>query len=169
MSNEKLNSCTFLSSDSFAYWFTCKYEVRCWLYMHHMGIAMFRSICCFAECHYNTSQLKQYATGLHGEQHQWDFQNNADNKHSDLCMHDWCKNEHVKPVTDEQVFYDKFLSDKFYLLVCTRNFDKFFYDKCTCHRKNCQTTNFVRLYGYGSTKKTCQSNLSIWCDWPAGY
>jgi hypothetical protein len=26
--------------------------------------------------------------------------------------------------TDEQVFYDKFLCDKFYLLVCTRNFDK---------------------------------------------
>ena len=78
----------------------------------------------------------------------------------------------LKPVTDEQVFYDKFLCDKFYLLVCTRNFDKFFYDKCTCskasmlafeqvhfHRKNCQSTHFVRLYG--STKKTCQSNLSI--------
>jgi hypothetical protein len=25
---------------------------------------------------------------------------------------------HIKPVTDEQVFYDKFLCDKFYLLVC---------------------------------------------------
>ena len=36
-----------------------------------------------------------------------------------------------KPVTDEQVFYVKFLLDKFYLLVCTRNFDNFFYDKCT--------------------------------------
>ena len=36
-----------------------------------------------------------------------------------------------KPLTDEQVFYDKFLCDKFYLLVCTRNFDSFFYDKCT--------------------------------------
>ena len=33
----------------------------------------------------------------------------------------------VKPVTDERVFYDKFLCDKFYLLVCTRNFDNFFY------------------------------------------
>ena len=32
-------------------------------------------------------------------------------------------------------------------------------NKCTCHRKNCQSTNFVRLYG--STKKTCQSNLRI--------
>ncbi len=78
----------------------------------------------------------------------------------------------VKPVTDEQVFYDKFLCDKFYLLVCTRNFDNFFYDKCTCskasmlafeqvylssHRKNCQSTNFARLYG--STKKTCKSKL----------
>jgi hypothetical protein len=31
----------------------------------------------------------------------------------------------VKPVKDEQVFYDKFLCDKFYLLVCTRNFDNF--------------------------------------------
>jgi hypothetical protein len=38
---------------------------------------------------------------------------------------------YLKPVTDEQVFYDKFLCDKFYLLVCTRNFDKFLYDKCT--------------------------------------
>ena len=38
----------------------------------------------------------------------------------------------LKPVTDEQVFYDKFLCDKFYLLVCTRNFDNFFNDKCTC-------------------------------------
>jgi hypothetical protein len=40
----------------------------------------------------------------------------------------------LKPVTDEQVFYDKFLCDKFYLLVCTRNFDNFFYDKCTCSK-----------------------------------
>ncbi len=40
----------------------------------------------------------------------------------------------IKPVTDEQVFYDKFLCDKFYLLVCTRNFDNFFYDKCTCSK-----------------------------------
>jgi hypothetical protein len=39
--------------------------------------------------------------------------------------------ERIKPVTEEQVFYDKFLCDKFYLLVCTRNFDNFFYDKCT--------------------------------------
>ena len=30
-------------------------------------------------------------------------------------------------------------------------------NKCTCHRKNCQSTNFARLYG--STKKTCQSKL----------
>jgi hypothetical protein len=73
----------------------------------------------------------------------------------------------------EQVFYDKFLCDKFYLLVCTRNFDKFLYEKYICSkasmlaRKNCQSTNFVRLYG--STKKTCQSNLSIWCDWSACY
>ncbi len=40
----------------------------------------------------------------------------------------------LKPVTDEQVFYDKFLCDKFYLLVCTRNFNIFFYDKCTCSK-----------------------------------
>ena len=26
----------------------------------------------------------------------------------------------LKPVTDEQVFYDKFICDKFYLLVCIR-------------------------------------------------
>jgi hypothetical protein len=31
-----------------------------------------------------------------------------------------------------QSFYDEFLCDKFYLIVCTRNFDNFFYDKCTC-------------------------------------
>ena len=37
--------------------------------------------------------------------------------------------EQLKPVTDEQVFYDKF-----YLFVCTRNFDNFFYDKCTCSK-----------------------------------
>ena len=30
--------------------------------------------------------------------------------------------------------YDKFLCDKFYLLVCTRKFDNFFYDKCTCSK-----------------------------------
>ena len=30
-------------------------------------------------------------------------------------------------------------------------------NKCTCHRKNCQSTNFARLSG--STKKTCQSKL----------
>ncbi len=42
--------------------------------------------------------------------------------------------DRVKPVTDEQVFYDKFLCDKFYLLVCTRNFDIFFYDKCSCSK-----------------------------------
>jgi hypothetical protein len=34
--------------------------------------------------------------------------------------------------TDEQVFYDKFLCDKFTLLVCTSHFANFFYDKCTC-------------------------------------
>jgi hypothetical protein len=54
----------------------------------------------------------------------------------------------IKPVTDEQVFYDKFLCDKFYLLVCTRNFDNF----------ALVIEKIVRLYG--STKKTCQSNLS---------
>ena len=89
----------------------------------------------------------------------------------------------LKPLSDERVFYDKFLCDKF---LC----DKFFcssvratltffsmtsalaqklacqlLNKCTCHRKTCQSTNFARLYG--STKKTCQSNLSILCDWPA--
>ncbi len=40
----------------------------------------------------------------------------------------------LKPLIDERVFYDKFLCDKFYLLVCTRNFDNFFYDKCTCSK-----------------------------------
>ena len=45
----------------------------------------------------------------------------------------------LKPVTDEQVFYDKFICDKFYLLVCTRNFDNFFYDKCTCSKASMLT------------------------------
>jgi hypothetical protein len=40
----------------------------------------------------------------------------------------------LKPVTDEQVFYDKFLCDKLFLLVCACNFDNFFYDKCTCSK-----------------------------------
>ena len=29
----------------------------------------------------------------------------------------------VKPVTDEEIFYDKFSYDKFYLLVCIGNFN----------------------------------------------
>lgn len=40
----------------------------------------------------------------------------------------------VKPLTDEQIFYDKFLYGKFYLLVCARNFANFFFDKCTCSK-----------------------------------
>ena len=52
----------------------------------------------------------------------------------------------IKPVTDEQVFYDKFLCDKFYLLVCTRNFDKFFYDKlCTCSKASMLAFEQVHL------------------------
>ena len=72
----------------------------------------------------------------------------------------------LKPVTDEQVFYQKFCG-KFYLLVCIRNFDNFCCDKYTkasmlafeqVYLSHCQSTNFARLYG--STKKTCQSNLN---------
>jgi hypothetical protein len=44
-----------------------------------------------------------------------------------------------------QVFYDKFLCDKFYLLVCTRNFDKFFYDKCTCSKASMLAFEQVHL------------------------
>ena len=51
----------------------------------------------------------------------------------------------LKPVTDDQVFYDKFLCDKFYLLVCTRNFDKFFYDKCTCSKASMLAFEQVHL------------------------
>ena len=41
----------------------------------------------------------------------------------------------IKAVADEQVFYDEFsVCDKFYLLVCTRSFDIFFYDKRTCSK-----------------------------------
>ena len=50
-----------------------------------------------------------------------------------------------KPVTDEQVFYDKFLCDKFYSLVCTRNVDKFFYDKCTCSKASMLAFEQVHL------------------------
>ena len=42
----------------------------------------------------------------------------------------------LKPVTDEQVFYDQFLCDKLFLLVCACNFDNFFYDKCTCSKSS---------------------------------
>jgi hypothetical protein len=51
----------------------------------------------------------------------------------------------IKPVTDEQVFCDKFLCDKFYLLVCTRNFDIFFYDKCTCSKASMLAFEQVHL------------------------
>ena len=51
----------------------------------------------------------------------------------------------IKPVTDEQVLYDKFLCDKFYLLVCTRNFDNFFYDKCTCSKASMLAFEQVHL------------------------
>jgi hypothetical protein len=54
-------------------------------------------------------------------------------------------NATLKPVTDEQVFYDKFLCDKFYLLVCTRNFDNFFYDKCTCSKASMLAFEQVHL------------------------
>jgi hypothetical protein len=76
----------------------------------------------------------------------------------------------LMPGTDEQVFYDKFLCRKFYLLVCIRNFDNFYCDKYTwasmlafqqvylSQYKNCQSTNFTRLYG--STRETCHGNLS---------
>jgi hypothetical protein len=39
----------------------------------------------------------------------------------------------LKPVPDEQVFYDRFLCGKFYLLVgvVLRKFDNFYYDKYT--------------------------------------
>jgi hypothetical protein len=47
--------------------------------------------------------------------------------------------------TDEQVFYDKFLCDKFYLLVCTRKFDNFFYDKCTCSKASMPAFEQVHL------------------------
>ena len=45
-----------------------------------------------------------------------------------------------KPLTGEQVFYDKF-----YLLVCTRNFDNFFYDKCTCSKASMLAFEQVHL------------------------
>jgi len=39
-----------------------------------------------------------------------------------------------KPVTHEQVFFDKFWLGKFYLLVCKEEFVNFFLDKCTCSK-----------------------------------
>ncbi len=54
--------------------------------------------------------------------------------------------EHLKPLTDEQIFYDTILCDKFYLLdVCTRNFDNFFYDKCTCSKASMLAFEQVHL------------------------
>ena len=40
----------------------------------------------------------------------------------------------IKPVTHEQVFFDKFWLGKFYLLVCKEEFVNFFLDKCTCSK-----------------------------------
>ena len=40
----------------------------------------------------------------------------------------------LKPVTHEQVFFDKFWLGKFYLLVCKEEFVNFFLDKCTCSK-----------------------------------
>ena len=40
----------------------------------------------------------------------------------------------LKPVTHEQVFFDKFCLGKFYLLVCKEEFVNFFLDKCTCSK-----------------------------------
>jgi hypothetical protein len=64
----------------------------------------------------------------------------------------------------QQVFCDRFSYKKFYLFVCIgkfiRNVANICYDTytcliaktCTCHRKEWENINFVRLYG--STKKT---------------
>jgi hypothetical protein len=41
--------------------------------------------------------------------------------------------------------YDKFLCDKFYLLVCTCNFDSFFYDKGTCSKASMLAFEQVHL------------------------
>ncbi len=61
-----------------------------------------------------------------------------------------------KPLTDEQVFYDKFLCDKFYLLVCARNFDNFFYDKCkTCLKASMLAFQQVHL-SYKNLSKLVQ-------------
>jgi hypothetical protein len=61
------------------------------------------------------------------------------------CPAMYADDTNLKPVTDEQGFYDKFLCDKFYLLVCTRNFDNFFYDKCTCSRASMLAFEQVHL------------------------
>ena len=90
-----------------------------------------------------------------------------------------CAIHQVKPVTHEQVFFDKFWLGKFYLLVCKEEFVNFFLDKCTCSKasmiafeqvKNCHIAEFAHLYG--STRKTCQRKygncgrtavLLLWC------
>jgi hypothetical protein len=51
----------------------------------------------------------------------------------------------LKRGTDEYGFYDKFLCDKFYLFVCTRNFDNFFYDNCTCSKTSMLAFEQVHL------------------------
>jgi hypothetical protein len=40
----------------------------------------------------------------------------------------------LMPLADEQGFYDKFLCDKFYLLVCICHFANFSREKSTCSK-----------------------------------
>jgi hypothetical protein len=70
-----------------------------------------------------------------------------------------------QPVTDEQVFYDKFLCDKFYLLVCTHNFENFFYDKCTCSKASMlaeiHAPNIFRAHGYDQSSPLLPRHIFI--------
>ena len=79
----------------------------------------------------------------------------------------------LKPVTHEQVFFDKFWLGKFYLLVCKEEFVNFFLDKCTCSKasmiafeqvqlarkklSHCRICSSVRV-----DKKTCQRKYGNW-------
>jgi hypothetical protein len=46
-----------------------------------------------------------------------------------IGTHKICSDVRVKPVTDKQVFYDKFLCDKFYLPSACVYMQRIFYDK----------------------------------------
>ena len=68
----------------------------------------------------------------------------------------------IKPVTHEQVFFDKFWLGKFYLLVCKEEFVIFFLDKCTCSKASMIALEQVHLAR--EKLSHCRICLSVWVD-----